>query len=45
MGKSPFVIVYGRNPITMLDLAPLAIIDQFSVEGDEQSIQIKELHQ
>lgn len=45
MGKSPFEIMYGRNPIILLDLSPLVIIDQFSVEGDEQSSKIKELHQ
>lgn len=45
MGKSPFGIVYGRNPTTRLDLAPLAIFYQFSVEGDEQSSQIKDIHQ
>lgn len=29
----------------MLNLAPPAIVDQFSVNGDEYSIRIKELHQ
>ena len=43
--KSPFKVVYGRNPITPLDLACITIVDHLSVEGDERSTQIKELHQ
>ncbi|GJT11670.1 reverse transcriptase domain-containing protein [Tanacetum coccineum] len=44
-GKSPFEVVYGRNPITPLDLVPVPEVGQFSKEGADQSEQIKELHQ
>ncbi|GKA47368.1 transposon ty3-I gag-pol polyprotein [Tanacetum coccineum] len=44
-GKSPFEVVYGRNPITPLDLVPVPEMGQFSEEGAGQSKQIKELHQ
>ncbi|GKC96671.1 RNA-directed DNA polymerase [Tanacetum coccineum] len=43
-GKSPFEVVYGRNPITPLDLVPVSEVGQFSEEGADQSEQIKELH-
>ncbi|GJY43103.1 RNA-directed DNA polymerase [Tanacetum coccineum] len=43
-GKSPFKVVYGRNPITPLDLVPVPEVGQFSKEGVDQSEQIKELH-
>ncbi|GKA77002.1 RNA-directed DNA polymerase [Tanacetum coccineum] len=43
-GKSPFEVVYGRNPITPLDLVPVPEMGQFSKEGADQSEQIKELH-
>ncbi|GJR88336.1 RNA-directed DNA polymerase [Tanacetum coccineum] len=43
-GKSPFKVVYGRNPITPLDLVPVPEVGQFSEEGADQSEQIKELH-
>ncbi|GKE16042.1 RNA-directed DNA polymerase, partial [Tanacetum coccineum] len=42
--KSPFEVVYGQNPITLLDLVPDPEVRQFSEEGDDQSEQIKELH-
>nr|GEW22394.1 RNA-directed DNA polymerase [Tanacetum cinerariifolium] len=41
---SPFEVVYGRNPITHLDLVPIPEVGQFSEEGVDQSEQIKELH-
>ncbi|GJT87586.1 transposon ty3-I gag-pol polyprotein [Tanacetum coccineum] len=44
-GKSPFEVVYGRNPITPLDLVPVPEVGQFSKKGADQSEQIKELHQ
>ncbi|GKE24444.1 RNA-directed DNA polymerase [Tanacetum coccineum] len=44
-GKSPFEIVYGKNPTTPLDLATIPLPDQVCTQGDEQSTQIKELHQ
>ncbi|GKA37501.1 RNA-directed DNA polymerase [Tanacetum coccineum] len=43
-GKSPFEVVYGRNPITPLDLVPVPEVGRFSEEGADQSEQIKELH-
>ncbi|GKA55578.1 RNA-directed DNA polymerase [Tanacetum coccineum] len=44
-GKSPFKIVYGRNPITPLGLAHIPIIEPVNADANEQSTQIKELHQ
>ncbi|GJV73724.1 RNA-directed DNA polymerase [Tanacetum coccineum] len=32
-GKSPFEVVYGRNPITPLDLVPVPEVGRFSKEG------------
>ena len=43
--RSPFFILYGREPITQLDLAPIPITEHVSVEGDDRSRQIKELHE
>nr|GEV67049.1 hypothetical protein [Tanacetum cinerariifolium] len=43
-GRSPFFIVYGRNPFTPLDLAPMVGDGSISAEGDERARQIKELH-
>ncbi|GJT93741.1 RNA-directed DNA polymerase [Tanacetum coccineum] len=42
--KSPFEVVYGRNPITPLDLVPVLEVGWFSEEGADHSEQIKELH-
>ncbi|GKC31597.1 RNA-directed DNA polymerase [Tanacetum coccineum] len=42
--KSPFEVVYGRNPITPLDLVPVPEVGQFSEEEADQSDQIKDLH-
>ncbi|GKF11542.1 RNA-directed DNA polymerase [Tanacetum coccineum] len=43
-GKSPFKVVYGRNPITPLDLVPVPDMGQFSEERADQSEHIKDLH-
>ncbi|GJR10449.1 hypothetical protein Tco_0793101 [Tanacetum coccineum] len=37
-------VVYGRNPITLLDLVLVPKVGQFSEEGADQSEKIKELH-
>nr|GEY91510.1 copia protein [Tanacetum cinerariifolium] len=44
-GRCPFLVVYGRNPFTPLDLAPLPAVDSYSVEGEAQATQIKALHE
>ncbi|GKB00637.1 RNA-directed DNA polymerase [Tanacetum coccineum] len=43
-GKSPFKVVYGRNPITPLDFVLVPEVGKFSKEGADQSERIKELH-
>ncbi|GJT11497.1 transposon ty3-I gag-pol polyprotein [Tanacetum coccineum] len=43
-GHSPFFVVYGRNHITPLDLAPMVGDGSASAEGDERARQIQELH-
>nr|GEY65672.1 hypothetical protein [Tanacetum cinerariifolium] len=43
-GKSPFIVVYGRNLIIHLDLVLVLKVGLFSEEGTDQSKQIKELH-
>ncbi|KAJ9562004.1 LOW QUALITY PROTEIN: hypothetical protein OSB04_007164 [Centaurea solstitialis] len=40
---SPFMIVYGRNPLTPLDLTPIPWLS--IVEAENQSQYIKDLHQ
>nr|GEZ83312.1 RNA-directed DNA polymerase [Tanacetum cinerariifolium] len=44
-GRSPFLVVYGRNPFTPLDLAPLPAVYSYSVDGEAQATQIKALHE
>lgn len=39
------MIVYGRNPLTPLDLTPFPLVEHVSVEGENKSQQIKKLHQ
>lgn len=41
---SPFLVVYGRNPFTPLDLAPSPATEYFSAEGADRAAQIKEIH-
>ncbi|GJX06815.1 reverse transcriptase domain-containing protein [Tanacetum coccineum] len=42
--RSPFFVMYGRNPFTPLDMAPMVGDGSVSVEGDERARQIQELH-
>ncbi|GKB24537.1 RNA-directed DNA polymerase [Tanacetum coccineum] len=42
--KSPFEVVYGRNPISPLDSVPVLEVGWFSEEWAKDSEQIKELH-
>ncbi|GJR86227.1 RNA-directed DNA polymerase [Tanacetum coccineum] len=44
-GKTPFEIVYGRNPITPLDLVLIPMREPLNIDTDEQSKKIKDLHQ
>lgn len=44
MGKSPFFIVYGRNPFTPLDLTPCPGTENYSTEGETRANQKQELH-
>ncbi|MFS7946886.1 putative nucleotidyltransferase, Ribonuclease H [Helianthus anomalus] len=44
-GMSPFLIVYGRNPFTPLDLAPLPAIEHYSADGEARANQIKLIHE
>nr|GEY16252.1 RNA-directed DNA polymerase [Tanacetum cinerariifolium] len=41
-GKSSLEVVYGRNPITTMDLVPVPEVGRFSEEWADQSEQIKE---
>ncbi|KAJ0520306.1 hypothetical protein HanIR_Chr10g0457911 [Helianthus annuus] len=43
-GMSPFLVVYGKNPFTPLDLTPLPATEHFNAEGEERSKQIKLIH-
>nr|GEX17147.1 hypothetical protein [Tanacetum cinerariifolium] len=42
--RSPFFIVYGRNPFTPLDLAPMVGDGSASVEGDERARDLVWIH-
>ena len=36
-GKSPFEIVYGANPNTLVDLAPIPHLEYLSLEGNSKA--------
>jgi hypothetical protein len=44
-GRSPFLVVYGRNPFTPLDLAPLPTVEKYSADGHDRAKQIKAIHE
>nr|GEX04787.1 hypothetical protein [Tanacetum cinerariifolium] len=44
-GHSPFMIVYGLNPATPLDLAVLDTSSKFNQEASDRAADIKALHQ
>ncbi|PKI49539.1 hypothetical protein CRG98_030076 [Punica granatum] len=43
--KTPFEVVYGFNPITPLDLAPLRASSRLCFDGKKRDEQIKALHE
>ena len=42
---SPFQIVYGQNPFSPLDLAPLPTTHHYSADAEEHAKNIKRLHE
>ncbi|KAJ0586308.1 putative nucleotidyltransferase, Ribonuclease H [Helianthus annuus] len=44
-GQTPFMVVYGRNPFTPLDLAVFPTVEHFCAEGEARANQIKKLHE
>lgn len=44
-GTSPFEVVYGKNPISPQDLAPLPTTYQYSGDAEVQADHIKKLHE
>ncbi|XP_075101810.1 uncharacterized protein LOC142177238 [Nicotiana tabacum] len=45
MGKSPFEVVYGFNPLTTLDLIPLPMSDVVNVDGKNRAEALKRVHE
>ena len=45
IGKSPFEVVYGLQPIGPMELAPHATMKQFSGDVEVIAKEIKELHE
>ena len=43
--RSPFEVVYGKNPITPIELTPKVIQQRFSADAYERAKQIKKLHE
>ena len=41
---SPFEVVYGFNPITPLDLAPLPISERVCMDGKKKAELVKSMH-
>src|SRR2546428_14186749 len=44
-GYSPFELVYGFNPLTVLDLVSLPTNEFLSLDGDKKAKLVKELHE
>ena len=42
---SPFEIVYGFNPLTLLDLLPLPVNEMTSLDGQKKVEMLKKLHE
>ena len=45
VGKSPFEVVYGLQPIGPMELAPHPNIQQFSGDAEVRAKEIKKLHE
>ena len=45
VGKSPFEVVYGLQPIRPMELAPHSTIQQFSGDAEVRAKEIKKLHE
>ena len=43
-GFSPFELVYGFNPLTVLDLMPLPLSDLVSLDGESKAEKVKAMH-
>ncbi|XP_060177884.1 uncharacterized protein LOC132607823 [Lycium barbarum] len=44
-GKSPFEVVYGKNPLGPLELSPLIQNHSFSGDADERVKELKKIHE
>ena len=42
---SPFEIVFGFNPLTLLDLLPLPVNEMASLDGQKKAEMVKKLHE
>ena len=42
---SPFKIVYGFNPLTLLNLAPLPIFERVNLDGKKKTEIVKQIHE
>ena len=44
-GFSPFEIVYGFNPLTLMDLIPLPFEENVSLDGEKKAKMVRKLHE
>ena len=42
---SPFEVVYGFNPLTLMDLIPLPINEQGNLDGKKKAEMVKKIHE